>query len=140
MTVPKIQVTGRNLKFSESARKRNPHLRGEIVEFKEPKNPKDNLNKTEKEFLARLRSGEFGNFTWIGIQAITMRLGFDCRYTPDFNTISEAGKMWHWEVKGAHCWDDAKVKIKSVASQYPFWTFVFAQKKDGVWTDKIMPR
>jgi hypothetical protein len=103
-----------------------------------PLAPEEKLNKTEREFLARLRAGVYGKMQWIGIFPITLKLAHDCRYTPDFATRMEAGDFRLWEVKGAHVWEDAIIKLKVAASMFPFWTFVKAQKKDGLWTETII--
>lgn len=103
-----------------------------------PKNPEDKLTKTEQEFLNRLRLGIYGEMDWIGIQSVTLKLGDDCRYTPDFPTMQN-GKILFWEVKGKHVWEDSIIKIKTAASQFPFWTFYLCQRNpDGSWQDKIV--
>lgn len=89
----------------------------------------DKLNKTEREFfnyLKRVRPIVF-------VQEITLKLADDCRYTPDFVTISEIGEIEFWEVKGFFR-DDAKVKIKIAARYYRFLgTFTLAFKSKSGW-------
>src|SRR5258708_1512548 len=70
------------------------------------------LNKLERDYLAHLR---LQGKTWIGVQNITLKLGDDCRYTPDFWTLS-VDELTAWEVKGFFR-DDAKVKLKVAARQ-----------------------
>lgn len=109
-----------------------------VPEPERPLSPEDKLNKTEREFYARLQLGEQGKMKWIGVQAITLKLADDCRYTPDFASIGFGGDFRLWEVKGGFVRDDAKVKLKVAARLYPFWTFLLAQKKEGVWTVEIV--
>lgn len=118
-------------------RARPPRL---ISQSHKPLNPEDRLNKTEKAFLARLRSDELGHFEWIGIQCITLELAFNCRYTPDFATRMQGGDFRLWEVKGGHIWEDGWVKLKMAARLYPFWTFVKAQRKgrSSPWVETII--
>ena len=105
-----------------------------------PKRPEDALNKTERAFLGRLRAGVYGPMDWIGIQCVTLKLGDDTRYTPDFATLSKDGGFRFWEVKGGYVREDALVKLKTAAHEFPWWPFVMAQKRDGgVWAEKVVP-
>ena len=86
------------------------------------------LNKTERLFLAYLRQT---NWQWIGIQSVTLKIGDNCRYTPDFPAI-KAGTLTFFEVKGF--WrDDARVKIKVAARTFPWARFVAVRRKKGSW-------
>lgn len=83
------------------------------------------LNKTERAFYKYLKSI---NPPWIGVQCMTLKLGDDCRYTPDFFVLNHAGKLIAHEVKGF--WrDDAKVKIKVAARMFLWIEFWVAVKK-----------
>lgn len=104
---------------------------------KTPKTPEDRLNKTEREFLSRLRNDVYGHMQHIGIQSLTLQLGFDCRYTPDFWTRMQGGDFRLWEVKG-FMRDDARVKIHAAARVFPFWTFVLVKKEKGEWVERII--
>jgi hypothetical protein len=84
-----------------------------------PKTREERLNKTEREFLLRLRGGVYGAFSWIGIQSITLELANNCRYTPDFVTLMPGGDVRFWEVKGAHIWEDGWIKLKMAARLFP---------------------
>ena len=92
------------------------------------------LNKTEKRFYDVLR----GKYEWVGVQCITLKLADDTRYTPDFFSI-DAGQLVAFEVKGF--WrDDAKVKIKVAARQFPFIRFVVAElTKNGFMRTPVKP-
>ena len=92
----------------------------------------DRLNKTEAAFLAYLRASHVEH---LAIQAITLKLADDCRYTVDFTGIRE-GRLMAWEVKGFFR-DDAKVKIRVAARMFPWILFVLVRKqKGGGWTLK----
>jgi len=84
------------------------------------------LNKTEQ---ARLWHLQALKVPALGIQAITLKLGDDCRFTPDFNYIGENGEMVFEDVKGFQR-DDALVKIKVAARTYTWARFLIV-KKDG---------
>jgi hypothetical protein len=100
------------------------------VEFKIRKNTdEEKLNKTEKAYLAYLRGL---NPQWLGIQNLTLKLGDDTRYTPDFVAIDSTGVFHAREVKGFFR-DDAKVKIKVAARQFPWIRFTLAFKNGSGW-------
>jgi hypothetical protein len=87
------------------------------------------LNKTEAKFRDCLQAQ---GLPWFGVQCWTLRLGDDCRYTPDFWAMNQYGHITAYEVKGF--WrDDARVKIKAAAAQYPMFDFVAAQLVKGEW-------
>lgn len=112
-----------------------PSIAGNIATSIEvaPSKVEDDLNKTERAFLEKLRSE---NHAWIGTQAVTLLLADHCRYTPDFVTVTD-GALIAWEVKGF--WrDDARVKIKVAARQFRFIRFVAVQRKGGAWTEEVI--
>lgn len=87
------------------------------------------LNKLETAFLELLRE----RFPGCNIlaQDITLRIGNGVRYTPDFAVFGD-GLVEFFEVKG-HMRDDAAVKIKVAASQFPAWAFWLVWKSKGAW-------
>lgn len=89
----------------------------------------EKLNKLERDYLAYLRALGHG---WIGIQNITLKLGHDTRYTPDFWIVGGAG-LQALETKGSFFRDDAKVKIKVAARLFPFINFVLVRRLKGQW-------
>lgn len=109
----------------------------DIIERRQPVGPraKPKLNKTETRWLGILtaRAAKEG-WTSLRSQAITIELGEHCRYTPDFSAMI-AGRLTFWEVKGAHVWDDAKVKFKVAPRLYPEFSFWLAQWKGGQWLE-----
>jgi hypothetical protein len=95
----------------------------------------EKINRTERAFLAHLRAnpGEVG--AWIGIQSVTLKLGDDCRYTPDFFCVGSSGAV-AWEVKG-FMRDDAAVKFKVAREQYPQFRFRMLRKTKGGWLELL---
>jgi hypothetical protein len=95
--------------------------------------PQDKLNKTERAYRRmlelRLRAGEIRGFH---VQAVTLVLGKDCRYTPDFLIIEQDHTLTFVEVKG-FLRDDALVKFRAAQSQYPWARFVMVQRCKGEW-------
>lgn len=87
------------------------------------------LNKTESAYLAVLRC----QHSEVGIQNITLKLGDDCRYTPDFNVLDENGRFAFHEVKGGFFRDDAKVKLQVAARQFRMFHFVLVRKNGTGW-------
>lgn len=102
------------------------------------------MNKTETDFaehLKRLRStGAIEDF-WF--EAVTLRLGPDVRFTPDF-AISDPLDMGFYfcEVKGTRrgkmfSEDDAKVKIRVASQMFPCFRFFLCHKlPNGDWEQK----
>lgn len=93
------------------------------------------MNKTEKAWAiileAHKRNGDI--ILW-KFEAVTFKLAADTRYTPDFMVIDKYGAIRFDEVKGF--WrDDAKVKIKVAANQFPF-TFQSVMLDKGSWEIK----
>lgn len=100
-----------------------------------PSTDEQKLNKTERAYLNHLRALRP---EWIGIQCITLKLADDTRYTPDFFMINN-GVLDALEVKGFFR-DDAKVKIKVAARQFPWVKFWLIFKTKNGWdTRHIRP-
>lgn len=90
-----------------------------------PSTDEQRLNKTERAWLRQLQLTHPS--THIGVQSLTLKLGDDCRYTPDFWTIDANGQLIFWEVKGF--WrDDALVKIKTAARMFRWARFIVITK------------
>lgn len=95
------------------------------------------MNKTEKAFALllehRKRSGEIADWFY---ERLTLKLGEDCRYTPDFLEVGIDGGLHLHETKG-FMRDDALVKLKTCATIFPFpltlWTLT-----RGAWTSRII--
>jgi hypothetical protein len=78
------------------------------------------MNKTERDWAKMLESlRKSGDVREWHYEAVTLKVGEDCRYTPDFMVVYPDGHIGFDEVKGF--WrDDAKVKIRTAAKQFPF--------------------
>jgi len=102
------------------------------------KSPEERLNKLERRFLERLKGQPHD---WLGIQAVTLYLAFDCRYTPDFG-IRLGDWQAFYEVKGPHQWEDGMIKLKMAATAFPFWNFYLCKedKQTGEWTEELVRR
>lgn len=94
-----------------------------------PSTDESKLNKTERERFAQLRSMRV---PCLETQAITLKLGDDCRFTPDFSYIGENGEMVFEDVKGFQR-DDALVKIKVAARKFTWARFLIVKKSKHSW-------
>lgn len=94
------------------------------------------MNKAEAAYAARLellRRG--GEIAWYRFEGVKLRLADNTFYTPDFAVMAADGVMEMHEVKGFWT-DDARVKIKVAADQYPFRFMAFKvlpKKSGGGW-------
>jgi hypothetical protein len=89
--------------------------------------PQPRMNKTEALFSVTALHGRSHGF-----EEITLRLGDDCRYTPDFWAIGADEVLEFHEVKGF--WrDDAKVKIRVAAEKFPQFRFFAWRHIKGTW-------
>jgi hypothetical protein len=78
---------------------------------------------------ARIATGEI--LSW-SFECVTLKLADACRYTPDFMVIASDCTVEFHETKGRWM-DDAKVKFKVAAAQFPFrFVAVYRDKlRDG---------
>lgn len=91
------------------------------------------MNKTEAEYASMLEDYKQGGFiAWYRFEGIKLRLADNTFYTPDFAVMLATGQMELHEVKGFWT-DDARVKTKVAADQYPFRIIGVTKraKKDG---------
>jgi hypothetical protein len=92
------------------------------------------MNKTEALHAQTLellrRAGEIHDYRF---ESVTLILGHDCRYTPDFFVILANGSIEIHEVKGGHITDDGAVKLRAAARAFPWFTFKLCQydKRQG---------
>ena len=78
------------------------------------------MNKTEAAYAGLLETRkQLGEVAWYRFEGLKLRLADNTFYTPDFAVMLADGSMECHEVKG-HWVDDARVKIKVAAEQYPF--------------------
>ena len=91
------------------------------------------MNRTEKAYAAWLEAEKHaGRITAYWFEALKLKIAEGaCFYTPDFLVLRPDGTLELHEVKGAPAIfaDDAKVKVKACATQYPFPVFVVFPKK-----------
>ncbi len=64
-------------------------------------------------------------------EAVKLRLAGRTWYTPDFFVVLADGSTEFHEVKGSHWEDDARVKFKVSAEQWPEWTFIAMIEEHG---------
>jgi hypothetical protein len=98
--------------------------------------PEDRLNKTERAYLAFTRAAHPERVD-IGIQNVRVQIGFNCRFTPDL-TWWEGEQFVLCDVKGAHAWEDSRIKIKAAAHQYPRWRWIIAHKDGAGWREELI--
>lgn len=93
------------------------------------------LNKTEAAFLAHLHTLYSGKGVHITAQGMTLKLANGVRYTPDFivalsPVVQEIAQVLAFETKG---WmrEDAAIKAKMAAQQWPWIALYIATKRKG---------
>lgn len=91
------------------------------------------MNKLEADYALELKAlREIKAITDFRFEAVKLRLASLTTYTPDFMVIGKNGEVTFHEVKGF--WqDDARVKIKVAAEQYPWFHFVAVTRRKGRW-------
>ena len=90
-------------------------------------------NKTESAYEDVLRMRQHaGEILWYRFEGLKFRLADNTFYSPDFVVMLNTGEIEAHEVKG-HWTDDARVKIKVAAAQYPirFVAIKAKPKKNG---------
>lgn len=94
------------------------------------------MNNTERAYAAHLeRLRLTGDIEWFRFEGVKVRLADKTFYTPDFAVMSADGVIEMHEVKGFWT-DDARVKIKVAADQYPFRFIAFKaipKSRGGGW-------
>lgn len=94
------------------------------------------MNRLESAWCEQIRLRQHaGEIAWWKFEGIALKLADDTRYTPDFSVMLEDGTIEFHECKG-FMRDDAWVKLKVAAEQYPLFRFVLVTCKKGVWTVK----
>jgi hypothetical protein len=94
------------------------------------------MNKTEAAYAQHLEIRRAaGEILWYRFEGVKLRLADNTFYSPDFSVLLADGTLECHEVKGF--WqDDARVKIKVAADQYPMRFIavkVRAKKNGGGW-------
>jgi hypothetical protein len=98
------------------------------------------MNRTEKSYSVWLEGEKHaGRIQAWWFESLKVRIAQDaCWYTPDFMVLMPDGTLELHEVKGSPAIfaDDAKVKVKACATQYPFPVKVVypkTKKSGGGW-------
>ena len=98
------------------------------------------MNQLETDYHTHLQERMvMGEIIWMRYEAITLKLGQDCRYTPDFAIMLPDCTIELHETKG-FMHDYALVKIKTAAAQFPFRIVLVtrqAKKDGGAWIFKV---
>lgn len=93
----------------------------------------EGMNKTERHRAIQLealkRDGQIRDWRF---EEITLKLAADCRYTPDMAVIENDGTLRFEEVKGGFIREDAWIKVKVAARQFPC-RFTVYQLVKGDW-------
>jgi len=93
------------------------------------------MNQTERVYAlileAAKRNGALRSWRY---ECVTLKLADGVRYTPDFLVIRGDGTAEFHEVKGGFIRDDARVKLRVAARQFPEFVFQLAQCTRGQWT------
>lgn len=111
-----------------------------------PSHTPGKMNKTEAEYALMLEVRKRAEgILYYGFEKVTLKIGDDCRYTPDFFVIMEGQdhetRLEFHEVKGPHMRDDSLVKLKAAATQFPWATFYLCRKtKDGWQEPREIPK
>jgi len=103
------------------------------------------MNQTEGRWFSQINC-RFPNYPPVRAHAKTFLLANGVRYTPDFSAslwpflddrtgeTTDSARETCWEVKGPHAWDDALVKIKFAAHEWPEIHWLFVWEDYGIWT------
>lgn len=101
------------------------------------------MNKTEEAYAAYLAEQKMlGRIKDYGIHRFTLKLGEDCRYTPDFDVLELDDTISFHETKGAKrmkakdgstyvvpfAMDDSKAKVRMAATAFPWLKFCVAYR------------
>lgn len=98
-------------------------------------------NKTEASYEANVLRPALlaGDIAWYRFEGLKLRLADNTFYTPDYAVMLRDGQIEVHEVKGFWT-DDARVKIKVAAEQYPFRFIAvraLAKKAGGGWDREV---
>lgn len=133
-----LKVVGVGFGMNEN----NPAPAGATTGIEKLVAPKKKMNKTEQAYANLLelykRSGDVFHY---GFEELTLKLGNDTRYTPDFFVVKYNGmndrppQIEFHEVKGGFIRDDSRVKFQCARKQFPFFKFKMMQYVKGEWNE-----
>lgn len=101
----------------------------------------DGMNKLEREALSWLTTGWSPIPCGLRSHGKRYQLANGVNYTPDFTAYDDNKREVAWEVKGPKAWDDAIVKIKMAAHEWPQVEWWLLWKDDeGHWLfQQVLP-
>lgn len=132
-----VRAPGRNITVGEAVRRLNPHLFQTLdpeaktlldtapMRLRIRQAKRFGPNKLEREAMEWLRHKYFDSC--LRFHALALNLANGVRYTPD---IVGCDPLSFWEVKGPKMWDDAVVKLKVAARQWPS-AYIYLLYKEG---------
>lgn len=92
------------------------------------------MNKTEQQYAEHLEYLKSrGDVLWYRFEGIKLRLADKTFLTPDFAVMKRDGVIELHDVKGGYIFEDAKVKLKVAADQYPFEFVIVKKDRSGIW-------
>lgn len=106
----------------------------EPIVLTKPTTKSSEPNKTEAAYWRLLKS-QYPECE-VRFNQYTLKLGDNCRYTPDLAVVHPDGKIDFHEVKGGFIFEKAMYKPRMAASEFPHHKFFLAQKKQGEWIVK----
>lgn len=112
-----------NAECDRPAKKQKPQIR--LPKKRQP-------NKTEAEWMRICQGGNCS----VLFEPFSLNLPGGVKYTPDVVVVSESGRIVEiHEVKGGHIHNPGSLlRFKAARAEFPFWKFVFAQKRKDGWT------
>lgn len=95
------------------------------------------MNKTEQAYATHLELRKAaGEVVWYAFEALKLRLADKTFYDTDFTVMLAGGELEIHEVKGFWT-DDARVKIKVAAEQFPFrFIAMMKSKHSAAWVEE----
>lgn len=94
-------------------------------------------NQTERDFITFLKASDLVREVY-PFESITLRVGHDCRYTPDVPACGQDGALELYEVKG-HRRDDAMAKLRAAAGRFAGCRFYLVERRGQGWRIKKIP-
>lgn len=104
------------------------------------------MNKAEAAFEFQLKLDmQAGLVLDYRFEAVTLKLGPDCRYTPDFMVVNADGTISMIDVKAfwvkqgkPHIEDDARAKMAMATDKFPWFEFALAWQEASGWERKVI--
>ena len=93
------------------------------------------MNKSEQAYAQHLEHlKQRGDLLWWKFEGMKFRLADKTFLTPDFAVMKRDGQISLHDVKGGYIFEDAKVKMKVAAEQYPFEFVIVKKDRGGIWS------